>query len=339
MDSITQAVLGAAIGQAGYRHRLGRRALLFGAVCGTLPDLDVVAGLAGEWASLLHHRGPSHSVLVLPLVAPLVGTLGYRLSGRRGAWRDWWQLAFWALITHPLLDVFTSYGTQLLSPLSDRRFALDGLSIIDPAYTLPLLLVVLAACRKSAGVFTRRAALVALLLTTLYGFVGYLQSQRVIHKATEVLAAEGFVPVRVRALPTFMNVIAFRVIARNVDGDVRVGYTTPAEEVPLNFLASPAANSDHVETLLATREGQIFAWFTDGFLRAEVRSRGEGQHVRLHDLRYGRLSAPLESLWGAEGTVGQNGKGTLSRWNERSGFDVREEWRRQWALIFRGELP
>lgn len=339
MDSITQAVLGAAIGQAGFRHRLGRRALAFGAACGTLPDLDVIAGVAGEWASLLHHRGPSHSLLVLPLLAPLVGTLGYRAAGRRGAWRDWWQLAFWALITHPLLDVFTSYGTQLLSPLSDRRFALDGLSIIDPAYTLPLLFVVLAACRKNASQLTRYAASVALLATTLYGCLGYLQSRRVVDKASAALSREGFTPVRIRALPTFMNIVAFRVVARDASGEVRVGYTTPSPEVPLRFTASPAPTGHAVDALLSTREGRIFTWFSDGYVRAVVSPREESMHVRLYDLRYGRLSAPLESLWGAQGTVKADGSGYLSRWNERAGFDVGEEWRRQWALVFEGEAP
>ena len=76
MDSITQAVLGATIAEAGFRRRLGGRAVAFGAICGALPDLDIAAGFIDQWATLTNHRGFSHSLLVLPLVAVGMGWVG-----------------------------------------------------------------------------------------------------------------------------------------------------------------------------------------------------------------------------------------------------------------------
>lgn len=121
MDPVTQTVLGGSIG-ALFRPKLGRKAIAIGALCGAIPDIDVVAGLAGEWATLVHHRGATHSLLALAAAAPAFGWLGYRWSGRKN-FGTWTYLAFWALITHTLLDSCTSYGTQLLWPLTRHRFA------------------------------------------------------------------------------------------------------------------------------------------------------------------------------------------------------------------------
>ena len=155
MDLVTQALLGATVGAAGYRDRLGPRCLLAGALIGVAPDLDVLAGLAGDWASLVHHRGLSHSLVVLSVLAlPLGWALG-RWLGEGEDTRAWIGLSSWALVTHPLLDLFTSFGTQLLAPLSDARFALDGVGALDLLVSVPLALAVFVGRRVPA-----RAALI-----------------------------------------------------------------------------------------------------------------------------------------------------------------------------------
>jgi inner membrane protein len=152
VDSITQIALGAAIGDAAFSRKLGPRAMLFGGACGLLPDLDMFAGLFGdEWTTFVHHRGLSHSLLVLPLVAPLAAWLGWRWDGKRTPWLVWAHLAFWSLCTHPVLDWFTSYGTQLFAPATWHRYANDGIFIIDPIYSIPLFVaLVWSWCRRSA---------------------------------------------------------------------------------------------------------------------------------------------------------------------------------------------
>lgn len=340
MDSITQAVLGAAIGQAGFRHKLGRRAVVFGAVCGTLPDLDVIARAGGEWASLAYHRGPSHSLVVLPLVAPLVGWLGWRAFGRRGDWKTWGHLAFWALITHPILDLFTAYGTQLLNPISSRRFALDGLSIVDPIYTFPLLICVFLALRAAAGRRTRRVTIAALALTTAYGLLGVATSQRVIRKAEAQLAREGFVPVKVRAMPTLLNSIAFRVAARDAAGNMRVGFTTASPDVPLHLSHVDAPAGVRVALALADERVQMFKWFSDDYLRAQRFDDERGSGVLFTDMRYGRIRDPTSSFWGASALFDDAGNLVSVKRTGRPGdFDMGAELDAQFALALRGELP
>jgi len=244
----------------------------------------------------VHHRGPSHSLVVLPLVAPLIGWLGWRVFGQRGDWKAWWHLAFWALVTHPVLDLFTAYGTQLLNPISTRRFALDGLSIVDPLYTVPLLLCVLFSLRLSSGVRVRRATIAALALTTSYGLLGVTTSQRVIKKAEAQLAREGFVPVDVRAMPTLFNSVAFRVAARDAAGNIRVGFTTASSDVPLNLVPVPAPAGEWVARALEDERVQIFKWFADDYLRAQVSETEDGSAVLFTDMRYGRIHDPTSSF-------------------------------------------
>lgn len=148
MDSITQIVLGAACGEAVLGKKIGNKALLFGAIGGTIPDLDVFVGswlYGNEIDAMLFHRGFMHSILFSILGAFLFGWLGFKLynTGKRlhsTTQRDWVLLFFWSLFTHPILDAFTPYGTQLFAPFSNYRVAFNNISVADPAYTVPFLL-------------------------------------------------------------------------------------------------------------------------------------------------------------------------------------------------------
>ncbi|WP_323787761.1 metal-dependent hydrolase [Psychroserpens sp.] len=148
MDSLTQIVLGAACGEAILGRKIGNKALLFGAIGGTIPDLDVfVGGLLynNEIDAMLFHRGFMHSIFFAVFAAFLFGWLVHKLynSGKRidsTTQKDWISLFFWSLLTHPILDCFTPYGTQLFSPISDYRVALNNIAVADPIYTVPFLL-------------------------------------------------------------------------------------------------------------------------------------------------------------------------------------------------------
>ena len=148
MDSITQIVLGAACGEAALGKKIGNKALLFGAIGGTIPDLDVFIGgwlYGNEIDAMLFHRGFMHSILFSVLGAFLFGWLTHKLynTGKRKnttTQKDWTWLFFLSLFTHPILDAFTPYGTQLFAPFSNYRVAFNNISVADLAYTVPFLL-------------------------------------------------------------------------------------------------------------------------------------------------------------------------------------------------------
>ena len=148
MDSITQIVLGAACGEAVLGKKIGNKALLFGAIGGTIPDLDVFVGnllYGNEIDTMLFHRGFMHSILFSVIAAFLLGWLVHRLYnfGKRlntTTQKVWILLFFWSLFTHPILDCFTPYGTQLFAPFSNYRVAFNNISVADPFYTVPFLI-------------------------------------------------------------------------------------------------------------------------------------------------------------------------------------------------------
>jgi membrane-bound metal-dependent hydrolase YbcI (DUF457 family) len=190
MDPLTQGLLGAAFGQALYGKALGKQALAWGAVVGMAPDLDVVANPVSPMAEWLWHRGPTHALWFGPVVGPLLGWLLWRWRG--GRFRDWAGLSVVALLTHPLLDAFTTYGTQLLSPFSSRRFAWDAVAIVDPVYSLVLALAIALGLRRGVPTpLARRAAWTALALSSAYVALGLLVNHRAEAAARAQLAAEG----------------------------------------------------------------------------------------------------------------------------------------------------
>jgi inner membrane protein len=148
MDSLTQIVLGAACGEAALGKKIGNKALLFGAIGGTIPDLDVFVGgllYGNEIDAMLFHRGFMHSILFSVLASFLLGWGVHKLynTGKRKNTttpKDWIWLFFLSLFTHPILDAFTPYGTQLFAPFSDYRVAFNNISVADPLYTAPFLI-------------------------------------------------------------------------------------------------------------------------------------------------------------------------------------------------------
>ncbi|AZQ43803.1 metal-dependent hydrolase [Nonlabens ponticola] len=154
MDSLTQIVLGAATGEVVLGRKVGNKAMLYGAIAGTIPDLDVlVKNFTDTITATEAHRGLSHSIVFCVLAAPLLGWLVNKIERKANlGWKPWAWLFFWGLFTHPLLDVFTTWGTQLFWPF-DLRLAFNSIFVIDPFYTIPFLGCVIWAMflnRKSA---------------------------------------------------------------------------------------------------------------------------------------------------------------------------------------------
>ena len=143
MDSLTQIVLGASVGEAVGGRKMGNKAALWGAIAGTIPDLDVFFRFIYSPIDAMHvHRGFSHSFLFALLFAPVLAQLIFYLYKKKYDFKLLLCLSFLAIITHPLLDMFTNYGTQLFWPF-DFRVSLNTISVIDPIYTLPFLIFLL----------------------------------------------------------------------------------------------------------------------------------------------------------------------------------------------------
>jgi inner membrane protein len=284
MDSVTQFVLGAAVAEAAVGRRVGRAAPLIGGILGTLPDLDVFVPLGGAVEDFTYHRSATHSLLVLSLLSPMLAWLNHRLLPPSGVSFGRWTVAVWlVLVTHPLLDALTVYGTQLLWPLSEHPFGFGSVFIIDPLYTLPLALGLLAAMalhrrRPLAG----RLNAAGLAVSSAYLVFGVAAQAHTHGFAQASLARQGIEHEQVLALAAPFTSLAWRVVA--VSGDAyHVGYHSvlaPAPELRLQTFPRAEPLLDSLRSEWAV---QRLRWFTKGFYTVDEKD-GE---VRLTDLRMG----------------------------------------------------
>lgn len=141
MDSITQAALGAAIGEATLGKHIGNKGAVLGAIFATIPDLDIALYLFYDKFEMLSiHRGFSHSIVFSIIGAFLIAyVLQHMKWTKMVSYQKLWIFIWLALFTHMLLDTFTAYGTQLFLPFSDARIGFDSVNVLDPVYTIPLL--------------------------------------------------------------------------------------------------------------------------------------------------------------------------------------------------------
>ena len=169
MDSLSQIALGSAvaIGVMGRRTAVWKAAT-WGAIAGTLPDLDVVIDHGDALLNMVLHRAESHALFWLTLFAPLMAWVVSRIHREAHLFRRWWLSLWLVLVTHPLLDAMTVYGTQLLLPFTNHPYGVGSVFIIDPAYTLPLVVGVVAALRMKDAARGLRWNAVGLVLSTAY---------------------------------------------------------------------------------------------------------------------------------------------------------------------------
>ncbi len=290
MDSLTQIVLGAAVGEAVLGKKVGNKAMLYGAIAGTIPDLDILANHFTDTVSAIEwHRGISHSVFFSLLFAPVFGWLIYKLERKQAAsWKDWSRLMFWGLFTHPLLDAFTTWGTQLFWPFN-YKVAFQSIFVIDPLYTLPFLVfLIMAMVQKKDSPKRARYNRLGLMVSTTYLGITLLLKGMAYMKITQNLEDQGIAYEQMTVRPAPFNTILW---AANIDvGDAYlIGNYSFFDQQPIQFSRYPKnhellgdlASQDKIVRLQNITEG----WFTI------VDNNGE---LFFNDLRFGLMSLEAE---------------------------------------------
>lgn len=283
MDSVSQLALGASIGVAVMGNKTAIwKAALVGAVCGTLPDLDILIRNSDEIKNMTTHRAQSHSLLYLTLLlTPLIAWCAVNIFHQHKHWRSW-TLAIWlALITHPLLDVMTIYGTQMGIPFTNYPFAIGSIFIIDPAYTLWLLLGLILALslRNRYGLI---ANTIGLILSTIYLGWSLLAQQIVLREAQQAIAMQYDASDKVIATPTPFNTLVWRIVAMPPHGYLEGYYSLLKSEQPIQFNFYPT-DSFLYEKVQHNWHVQRMNWFTQGIFFVKEQN---GQLI-ITDLRMG----------------------------------------------------
>lgn len=284
MDSVTQAALGAAIGGAIAPAGKRRHGLLVGAALGTLPDLDVLIDYGDAVANFTRHRGFSHSLFVLPPFAVLLWlALRSWWAPVRDAPLRWLWIIVLALVTHPLLDAHTAYGTQLLWPLTEPPAMWATLFIIDPLFTLPLLAGAVIAAVRPAVTSSRTTIRACLVLSTLYLSWSWVAQAIVVQHARDALAEKGLSDAAIFVTPTPFNTLLWRTVVLTEQGYLEGFEFLPSERDRPEFTAH-AFDRKLLDAAAGVRAVSRLRWFSRDFIKAGV----VDDRLLITDLRMGQ---------------------------------------------------
>ncbi len=284
MDSLTQIILGAAVGEAVLGKKVGNKAMLYGAIAGTIPDLDVFASYFTDTVSALYiHRGFTHSILFSLLLAPLFGWIVSKYESYKN-FKNWSWLFFWGFITHPILDAHTTWGTQLFWPFN-LRLAFKNIFVIDPLYTVPFLVFLILAMRQKRTSKKRKFYnKLGLILSTTYLIATIFLKWIAFNEFESALKKQHIKYTQLDTRPSPLNTILW---SANVDtkeayllGNYSFFDTKPIkfESYPKNHnLISHLTKDESVKRMIEISEG----WYTI--------SKKEN-HLYFNDLRFGLLS-------------------------------------------------
>jgi inner membrane protein len=284
MDSLTQIVLGASVGEAVLGRKIGNKAMLYGAIAGTIPDLDVLSSYFTDTVTALEfHRGFTHSVFFSIVMAPIFSWLVTRYESYQKK-RAWTWFFFWIFLTHPILDSYTTWGTQLFWP-ADLRLAFKTIFVIDPIYTLPFLsFVILTMFHKRTSRKRRLYNLIGLSLSTAYLVLTFVLKTAANVRFEKALDRQDIAYEEFETRPSAMNTILWNVNVKAQDhfllGDHSFFDTQPVEfsVYPNNYhLLGDLKENEKVQRMMEISQG----WFTI------IKKDGS---LYYNDLRFGLLS-------------------------------------------------
>ncbi|WP_267740172.1 metal-dependent hydrolase [Myroides injenensis] len=285
MDSLSQIVLGGAIGNAVAGKKIKNRAVIYGAIAGTIPDLDILATFFTDNLSALEfHRGVTHSIIFAILMSFILGYLVYLLEKKNNfTFEEGYWLVFWGLFTHSLLDVFTTWGTRLLWPF-DYPFAFKSIFIIDPLYTVPFLIFLIYSMREKKDMKKRmRLNNWGLFISTSYLAITLLLKAVAFYQFSDALDKEGIKYSSLSVKPTVMNTILWNGIVETNDSFL-IGEYSFFDHSPITFREFPKNHDfqryleNHTLLLRLKKISEGYYTFTE-----------KDDKVYFNDLRFGLL--------------------------------------------------
>ena len=309
MDSLTQIVLGASVGELVLGKKIGNKAILWGAVAGTIPDLDVLLRyFTDEISATEMHRGFSHSIVFAVLIAPLLAWIANKLNQKLNhvSFIDWCKLFFWSTVTHPMLDAHTTWGTQFFWPFN-YRLAYQNIFVIDPLFTFPFLifLIITMTLKKEhpkRALFNKIGLSLSssyLILTLIFKWVSFqefkigLQNQEIEY-------------IEMDTKPAPLNSILWSSLIET-DKGYRTAYYSLLDTQEITFSKEFKKNHELLRPYLDQKIVQQLINISAGWYRIEEK---DGK-LLFWDLRFGQMGMDVNNasfLWYYELNIDSNGR-------------------------------
>lgn len=285
MDSLTQIILGAAVAEAVAGKKMGNKAALWGAIAGTIPDLDVLTlSMYHPIDAALAHRGFSHSLLFALIMGPLLGWLIHRLYRKKYAQKTWIWLFFLSIITHPILDMFTNYGTEFLWPF-DYRITFNTVFVIDPLYTIPFMFcLIIALFLKRDNRWRSKINWTGIYYSSAYLLWGVIVKLTILSSSTEYFAMNGLKTKNAMVTPMPLTSFYWMILAED-QTNYYVGYKSLFYEFKTKDIDTVPKNKQPL--ILLKWHGKNYSsqlkFISNGYFTMEHR----GDILYFHDLRFG----------------------------------------------------
>ena len=308
MDSLTQIVLGASVGEVVLGKKVGNKAILWGAIAGTLPDLDVLLRyFTDEISSTQMHRGFSHSIVFAVLIAPLLGWIAKKIHFKlkEVSFKDWTKLFFWTTVTHPLLDAHTTWGTQFFWPFN-YRLAYQNIFVVDPLYTLPFLMFLIIVMtlkkdnpkRSKFNTVGLSVSSTYLLLTLIFKWISFQEFK-------EGLENQKIEYVEIDTKPSPLNSILWSSLIET-DKGYRTAYYSLFDKQEITYSKEFLKNHHLLEPYLEQKVIKQLIGISAGWYRIEEKNG----KLLFWDLRFGQMGMDVNNasfLWYYELNIEENG--------------------------------
>lgn len=286
MDSLTHIVLGAAIGEAVLGKKIGRKAMLMGAIADTIPDLDVFASPCfSEAEQLLVHRGITHSFFFVILMSIFLGWIVDKWQKKDNVgFKGWTLLFFLGMLSHILLDSLTAYGTAWFEPFSNYRVSFNTIFVADPFYTLPFLVCVLIAIIAKNGSPKRiRWNKIGLWISSaylLFTIFNHVHVKDVMHTSFE---EQGLVADEFEITPTPLNNFLWMAYTRDATG-THIGYYSVFDKTKDIYYYHVNRNDSLLDPYKDDPEVELLKRFSMGHYTVSL-----NDGVYFNDIRFGQV--------------------------------------------------
>ena len=324
MDPLTQGLLGGALAQSVADNNKARPAAIVGFAAALPADFDILIGSADDpLLNIEFHRHFTHSLVFIPIGALIIAPLLWLLLRKHLNFRQVYLYALLGFATSGLLDACTSYGTHLLWPFSDERIAWSIIAIVDPLFTLTLLIALIVGIKYRK----HRPARIGLTLAGAYLLLGLWQQHNALDQAQHLAAQRGHKAERMLVKPTLGNLVLWRSVYQSgnqfyVDA-IRIGpgpnRVYQGESAPQFILARDRA--DLAADSVLAGDIERFSRLSE-FYVAPAPTR---ENV-LIDVRYSMLPTETAPMWGIDLNVGSPTEHAQFRVYRDRSSDVKERF-------------
>lgn len=287
MDSLTHIVLGACIGDLMAGKQIGKRAMLYGALLQSIPDIDFVASFWLDPVSdLVTHRGITHSLLFAVCVTPLLALVAKKLRHKNDLSYPFWNLFFISeILIHLFLDAFNAYGTGWFEPFDHVRVSFQAIFVADPLFSiLPGIAFVVLLIKRWNDLSRRRWAYAALIWCFAYLMISLFNKDHVDKNVRRIAQSKNIRIDQFLSTPTPLNNLLW-FIAIPFNEGFYIGYRSVFDSnADMEFRFVPR-NDSLLSAFADSKSVRQLKMFSQGYYTAE---RYSGDTLVFNDLRFGQ---------------------------------------------------